>query len=73
MSVDKYPEEEAIVYIFTQSEENNCFSMITRLIIRTTAFSFILFVSFSKGSRNRTVAIVKIKFISVLITWRGVP
>ena len=55
MSADKYPcifsrQMETIVYIFTEPEENNCFSIITQVIIRTTGFSFILFVSSSKTS-----------------------
>ena len=40
--------------IFTEPEENNyCFSIIPQVIIREIAFSFILFVSSSKTSRNR--------------------
>ena len=31
--------------IFTEPEENNCFSIIVLVIIRAIAFSFILFVS----------------------------
>ena len=31
--------------IFTEPEENNCFSIIAQVIIRATAFSFILLVS----------------------------
>ena len=46
--------------IFTEPEENNCFSIITQVIIRSTAFSFIFFVSSSKTSRNRAVAILNI-------------
>ena len=44
--------------IFTEPEENNnyCFSIIPQVIIREIAFSFILFVSSSKTSRNRVVA-----------------
>ena len=49
MSADKYPcifsrQMETIVYIFTEpeeTEENNCFSIISQVIIRATAFSFI--------------------------------
>ena len=33
-------------YIFTDPEENNCFSIIAQVIIRATVFSFILLVSF---------------------------
>ena len=39
--------------IFTEPEEHNCFSIIAQVIIRETAFSFILFVSSSKTLRNR--------------------
>ena len=45
--------------IFTEPEENNCFSIIAQVIIRATAFSFILLVSSLKTSRNRVVAILK--------------
>ena len=51
--------------IFTEPEENNCFSIITQVIIRATAFSFILFVSSSKTSTNCAAAILKIS-VSVL-------
>ena len=43
--------------IFTETEENNCFSIIAQVIIRAIAFSFILFVSSSKTSINRAVPI----------------
>ena len=56
--------------IFTESEENNCFSIITQVIIRATAFSFIFFVSSSKTSRNRAVANLKMN-ASVLQSLRA--
>ena len=46
--------------IFTEPEENNCFNIITQVIITATAFSFLLFVSSLKTSRNRAVAILRI-------------
>ena len=46
--------------IFTEPEENNCFSIIAQVIIRATAFSFILLISSLKTSRNRATAILKI-------------
>ena len=46
--------------IFTEPEENNCFSIIAQVIIRATAFSFILLVFSLKTSRNRVAAILKI-------------
>ena len=46
--------------IFTEPEENNCFSIITQVIIRATAFYFILFVYSSETSVNRSAAILKI-------------
>ena len=46
--------------IFTEPEENNCFSIIAQVIIREIAFSFILLVFSSKTSRNHAVAILKI-------------
>ena len=46
--------------IFTEPEENNRFSIIAQVIIRGTAFSFILLVSSLKTSRNRAAAILKI-------------
>ena len=46
--------------IFTEPEENNCFSIIAQVIIRATAFYFILLVSSLKTLRNRVVAILKI-------------
>ena len=46
--------------IFTESEENNCFSIIAQLIIRATAFYFILLISSLKTSRNRAAVILKI-------------
>ena len=45
--------------MFTEPEENNCFSIIAQVIIREIEFSCILFVS-SKTSRNGAVAILKI-------------
>ena len=44
--------------IFTSPEENNCFSIITQVIIRATAFSFISFASSSETSRNSAAAIL---------------
>ena len=41
-------------------EENNCFSIIAQVIIRATAFPFILLVSSLETSRNRSAAILKI-------------
>ena len=52
------------------AEENNCFSIITQMIIRATAFSSILFVSSLKTSRNRAAAILKIS-ASVLYSSRA--
>ena len=46
--------------IFTEREENNCFSIIAQVIIRATAFSFILLVFSLKTSRNRVAVILKI-------------
>ena len=46
--------------IFTEPEENNCFSIIAQVIIRATAFSFILLVSSLKSSKNRVAAILKL-------------
>ena len=46
--------------IFTEPEENNCFSIIAQVIIRATVFSFILLVSSLKTSRNRASVILKI-------------
>ena len=46
--------------IFTEPEENNCFSFIAQVIIIATSFSVILFVSSSETSRNRAAAILKI-------------
>ena len=43
--------------IFTEPEENNCFSIIAQVINRATVFSFILLVSSLKTSRNRPAAI----------------
>ena len=53
MSADKYPcifsrQMETIVNIFTEPEDN--FSIIAQVIIRETAFSFILLVSSLKTS-----------------------
>ena len=39
--------------IFTEPEENNCFSIITQVIIILTVFSFILFVSSSSSSSKK--------------------
>ena len=38
----------------------DCSSIITEVIIRATAFSFILFVSSSETSRNHAAVILKI-------------
>ena len=46
--------------IFTEPEVKNLFSIIARVIIRATAFSFILLVSSSKTSRNLVAAILKL-------------
>ena len=46
--------------IFSEPEENNCFSIIAQVIIRATEFSFILFVSSLETSRYRAGAILKI-------------
>ena len=46
--------------IFTEHKENNCFSIIAQVIIRATAFSFILLVFSVKTSRNRAAASLKI-------------
>ena len=46
--------------IFTEPEENNCFSIIAQVIIRATAFSFILLVSSLKTSRNCSATILKL-------------
>ena len=43
-----------------EPEENNSFSIITQVINRAIAFSFILLVSSSETSRNRAAAILKI-------------
>ena len=47
--------------IFTELEERyNCFSTVAQVItIRAITFSFILFASSSKRSRNRSAAILK--------------
>ena len=45
--------------IFTEPEENYCFSIISQVIIREIAVSFILFVSSSKTSKNRAVTILE--------------
>ena len=42
------------------------------MIIRATAFSFVLFVSSTKTSRNRAAAILKMSASVVIITLRGV-
>ena len=46
--------------IFIEPEENNCFSIISQVIIRATEFSFVLLVSSLKTSTNRAAAILKI-------------
>ena len=46
--------------IFTEPEENNCFSKIAQVIFGATAFSFILLVFSLKTSRNRAAAIWKL-------------
>ena len=47
-------------YSFIEPEENNCFSIIAQVIIRATAFYFILLVSSLETSRNHAAAILKI-------------
>ena len=49
-------EENNSLTIFTEPEENKCFSIIAQVIIKATAFSFLLIVSSLKISRNRAVA-----------------
>ena len=44
--------------IFAEPEENNCFSVIAKVIIRANAFSF--FFSPETSIKNRAVAILKI-------------
>ena len=44
--------------IFTELEADNCFSR--QVIISTTAFSFVLFFSSSKASRNHVAVILNI-------------
>ena len=44
-----------------------CLSIISQMIIRAIAFSFILFAPSSKMSRNRAVAILKIKVLILLL------
>ena len=46
--------------IFTEPEENNCFSIIPQVIIRAIALFLILLVYSAKTSRDRTAAILKI-------------
>ena len=46
--------------IFTEPDENNCFSIIAQVIIRATAFYSILLVSSLETSRNRAAAIFKL-------------
>ena len=46
--------------MFTEPEENNCFTIIAQVIIRTTVFTFILLVSSLKRSTNRAAAILKV-------------
>ena len=46
--------------MFIEPEENNFFNIIAQVIIRATAFSFILFISSLETSRNRAAAIWKI-------------
>ena len=73
--------------IFTEPEENNCFSITAQVLIRATAFSFILLVSSLKTSTNRAAAILKMSAsvlfrthkrsgyeisFSIIITSRGV-
>ena len=45
--------------IFTELEENNCFSVITQVIIKATAF-FILFVFSSETLKNRAAQLLKL-------------
>ena len=53
-------------------KEDTCFSRSIQVIIRATAFSFVLFVSSSKTSRNRAAAIFVISACSITITSREV-
>ena len=58
--------------MFTEPEKNNCFTIIAQVIIRAIAFPFILFVSFSKTSRNPAVSILKISAsCSIIIASRA--
>ena len=45
---------------FTEPEANNYFNIITKVFVRATAFSSILFISFSETSGNRAAAILKV-------------
>ena len=54
--------------IVTKPEENNCFSIISQVIIGATAFSSILFVSSSETPRNH----FENDCFSIIITSRGV-
>ena len=59
--------------IFTEPEENNCFSIIAQVVIRETASSFILLVFSLKTARNRAAAILKISAsVLYIITSREV-
>ena len=59
--------------IFTEPEENYCFSIIALVIIRATALSFILLDFSLKTSRNRVAAILKISTsVIIIITSREV-
>ena len=46
--------------MFTELETNNCFNIIVQVIIRATAFSFILVIFSSETSRNCAAATLKI-------------
>ena len=46
------------------------FSIISQMIIRTTAFSFIFFISFSESRNLAAVILKKLAFFSIIITSR---
>ena len=58
--------------IFTEPEENNCFSIIAQVIIRATAFTFNLLVSSFETSRKCAEAIIENCCFGIIITLRGV-
>ena len=59
--------------IFTELEANNyCFSIIAKVIIRATVFSFTLIIFSSETSRNCAVATLKISAtdsIIIILHW----